>query len=30
MIKFNIRGNKNSTEFNNIQEFINFSVRGII
>lgn len=24
MIKFNIRGNKNSTEFNNIQEFINF------
>lgn len=24
MIKFNIRGNKNSTEFNNIQELINF------
>lgn len=24
MIKFNIRGNKNSTEFNSIQEFINF------
>lgn len=29
MIKFNIRGSKNSTEFNNIQEFINFC-KGII